>query len=162
MDKTTQELIENLKTMNEVNGNFTKREVDTFVFCFLLISYLEKAIQKTLYEALLDSQKEELKYSELIDLLLKEKTFTQKLDIFEFLINGSSVWVKDKNFVSLCRRVNSGIRNKLFHFKLNELEYRGMDVSKVENQNKIIADLISAEAKIKQGEEPISMQGKES
>lgn len=55
MDKSTQELVENLKAINEISGNFTKGEVDTFVFCFLLISYLEKVVQKTLQEAILDS-----------------------------------------------------------------------------------------------------------
>ncbi len=148
MNKTTQELIENLKTMNAVSGNFKTEEMDTFTFCFLIIAYLEKVIQKTLYEALLDSQKEELKYPELINLLLKEKTFTQKLDIFEFLVNSLGL-SKDKDFISICRSVNSGIRNNLFHFKLNELEYRGLDVSKAETQNRIIVDLISAESKIK-------------
>lgn len=73
----------------------------------------------------------------------------QKLDVFEFLVRGSDAWEKDKDFITLCRSVNNGIRNNLFHFKLNELEYRGMDISKVENQNKILEELISAEAKIK-------------
>lgn len=149
MDKSTQELVENLKAINEISGNFTKGEVDTFVFCFLLISYLEKVVQKTLQEAILDSQKDELKYPELIDILLKEKTFMQKLDVFEFLVKGSDAWEEDKDFITLCRSVNNGIRNNLFHFKLNELEYRGMDISKVENQNKIIEELLLAEAKIK-------------
>lgn len=154
MHKTTQEIIENLKEMNEVNGNFKKEDANVFTFCFLLISYLEKVIQKTLFEILLSSQKEELRFPELIDLLLKEKTFTQKIDILEFLINRLGL-NKDRDFVSLCRIVNSGIRNNLFHFKLNELEYRGLDVSKVENQNKIITDLILAESKIKQDEDSV-------
>ena len=135
--------------MNLINGNFTQREIDTFIFCFLLIGYLEKNIQKTLYEALLESQKNKMKYPELINSLLKEETFGQKIEIFKFIVKHSKSWEHMKDFVNFCETINYGIRNKLFHFKLNELEYSKSDVSKVETQNRIITDLINAEIKAK-------------
>ncbi len=135
--------------MNEINGHLAKEELDTFIFCFLLIAYLEKNIQKTLYEALLDSQKEELKYPELIDLLLKEKTFTEKIKIFKFIIERGKSWDDMKDFIKFCDTINFGIRNNLFHFKLNELKYKDLDVSKVETQNEIINDLVAIEGKVK-------------
>ena len=146
---TTQEIIENLKKMNLINGNFTQEEIDTFIFCFLLTGYLEKNIQKTLYEALLESQKSDVKYPALVDLLLKEDTFGQKIDIFKFVIKQSTSWEHLKDFIKFCERINYGIRNNLFHFKLNELKYNDLDVSKVETQNEMMLDLLEAEVKAK-------------
>jgi hypothetical protein len=158
MNKPTQELIENLIKMNEVNGNLSRSEVDTFIFCFLLILYLEKIIEKSLCEALLDALKSEAKDPELVNLLIKERYFGEKIEIFERTIEGSTLWERSKDFISICKNVNYDIRNNLFHFKLNELKYRNSNVSNTEIQNKIITDLISAEAKIKQDEEPVLKQ----
>ncbi len=147
--KDTKKLIEDLKMVNERNNNFLKKEIDTFTFCFLIIGYLEKNIQGTLYETILDSQKPELKYPELIDLLLKEKTFGQKIEIFEFATKKSKSWENIKDFIIFCKNINYGIRNSLFHFKINELRYKNLDVSKLETQNKIMTDLLSAEIKLR-------------
>jgi len=149
MSYTTQKIIENLKAMNIMNNNFTEKEIDTFIFCFLLIGYLEKNIQTTIYYALLQSQKNKAKYPALIDLLLKEDTFGQKIDIFKFVIKQTKSWEHMKDFIKFCERINYGIRNSLFHFKLNELKYNDLDVSKVETQNKIMFDLVRAEVKAK-------------
>ena len=149
MPYITQEIIENLKKMNLITGNFTQAEIDTFIFSFLLIGYLEKNIQKTIYEALLESQRSEAKYPALVDLLLKEDTFGQKIDIFRFVIKQTKSWEHMKDFINFCERINYGIRNSLFHFKLNELKYNDLDVSKVETQNEIMLDLVRAEVKAK-------------
>ncbi len=149
MHKTTKELIETLKKINESGNILSKQEVDIFLFCFLLIAYLEKNIQKSLYKVLLDSQKNKLKYPELIDLLLKEKTFWQKIKILRFILKKNKNWKDMEKFVKFCETINLGIRNNLFHFKLTELNYKGLDVSDIKTQNKIIKDLIVAESKLK-------------
>jgi len=149
MNKTTKELIEDFIKMNVINGNIKREDLDTFIFCFLLIMYLEKTVQNTLYETLLNSQKEELKFPELISHLLKEETFTQKLNTFKFIIKETPLWEKDKDFIDICRTVNEQIRNKLFHFNVNEIHYKNLNISQVEVQNKIIEDLILAEQKVK-------------
>ncbi len=155
MNKTTQELIDILVKMNEKNGNFKKEDVSTFTLCLLLISYLENGIQDTLFELLLDSQKDEAKFPDLIDLLLKEKTFTQKIDILEFLTNRLNL-EQDRDMITFYRKINSGMRNPLFHFKLDEIKYDKANVSSQEVQNRIFNDLLSAESKVHKAENSAS------
>jgi len=147
--ETTKELIEQLQTINQERSFINKEEVDTFIFCFLLVGYLEKAIQNCIYDALLKSQKPEIRYPELIDYLLKERTFGEKINIFKFVMKKSKSWENIKGFIDFCESINYGIRNSLFHFKLNELKYNELDVSKIETQNIMMNDLISKSDKVK-------------
>ncbi len=150
LNDSTEELIRKLRLMTQVNGSIDEKEANTFIFCFLLIGYLEKAIEKTLYEGFLDNLKPEARSPEIIDLIFKEQTFGQKIDVFEFMMKDSPHWEKDKDLIKLCKTINYGIRNSLFHFKLRELKYKDLDVADVKTQNLIINDLIAAESKIKE------------
>jgi len=149
LNDSTEELIRKLRLMTQVNGSISEKETNTFIFCFLLIGYLEKAIEKTLYEVFLENLKPEARSPGLIELIFKEQTFGQKIAVFKFIVKDTPHWEKDKDFIKLCIRVNQGIRNNLFHFKLKELNYKDLDVADTETQNLIINDLIAAEFKVK-------------
>ncbi len=140
--KTTKDFIEFFKEINQDSKNFSKEELDVFIFCFLLIGYLEKMIEKTLYTVLLKSQLPELRYPGLINFVTKEMTFGTKINIFEFTIKGCGEDFREdfKKFIKFYREINYGIRNNLFHFKIDELKYKNQDVRKIEIQAKIMKD----------------------
>lgn len=147
---TTKVFIEHLKGANQLANNFSKEESDVFIFCFLLIGFLEKAIEATLYDSLLASQIPKFKHPKLINLITKEMTFGTKIDVFEFIIKEGKKedWENHKKFIKFCREINYGIRNNLFHFKIAELKYRNEDVRKIEIQVKIIRDFVLIQKKL--------------
>jgi len=145
--RTMGELLGALKKISTKAETFSENEIDTFIFCFLLIGYIEKGMEKSTKEILLLTQRPEIQKPELIDLIIKEKTFSQKIDLAEFLMKDANIFTQWDDWIDFCRRVNQGIRNNLFHFKLDKLQYRGMDVLKIETKNKMLIDLVNAEKK---------------
>lgn len=144
--ETTHDFIDYLFKISKDSWKLSKEELESFILCFLLIGFLEKTIQKTLYETILNSQEQKSKFPELVDYLLKERTFTEKINIFEFIINKTGTKEDKKNmeeFFSFCRQINSGIRNNLFHFKINELYYKGKNIIDIETQKKLLNDFNS-------------------
>ena len=134
--------IERLESMNERAKYFTKKESEVFTFCFFLIGFLEKTIEEVLRDTLLETQKLESKYPKLIDYLMKERTFRDKIKILRFIMKRGKkkTYESSKGFIAFCETVNQGIRNNLFHFKIDELEYKGMNVSETKTQVKIMRD----------------------
>lgn len=136
-----------LKKISIKAKTFSENEIDTFFFCFFLIGYLERGIEKSTKQILLLAQRPELQKPELVDLIIKEKTFNQKIDLAEFLMRDANIFIQWRDWISFCRCVNEGIRNNLFHFKLDKLKYKEMDVLKIETKNRMLIDLVNAEKK---------------
>ncbi len=117
-------------------------------FCILLIFWTELALKKVLEQLLLDAFRPEKRYPELVNLIFNETTFISKIKITEFIINPNPKYKKDyKDFFSFCKALNE-TRNQVFHVKLENITYKGLPISEISTQRKMLEDLIKARLKM--------------
>lgn len=140
----TDEMIKKVQEMSGIND----KEYKDFSFCILLIFWTESTLKKVLEELLLNSQKPEKQYPELINLIFNETAFSSKIKITEFIINVNPKYKEEyKDFFSYCRELNQ-VRNQIFHTKLESIKYRGSLISDIKTQRRMLTDLIQARLKM--------------
>ena len=82
---------------------------------------------------------------DIFDLIYNKLTLTNKLDIFEVAFSkDQSLKKKYAPFVSFVRKLNSEIRNNMFHCKLDQLSYNGeILLRNIKSQRGLVKDMFS-------------------
>lgn len=140
----TDDLINRVQKMLRINDEDFK----IISFCILLIFWTELMLKNNLTDTILNSQEIKKRYPELINLIFDETTFRTKIKIMKFVINKGRRKKEFKDFFSFCQALNN-LRNKIFHVKLDKIQYKGLAISDINTQRKMLHDLIDARLKMK-------------
>ncbi len=132
-------LVESLKG----STNLGDQEVNAFLFGSFLVIGLESLMEGPTVENLAKGMIESFHRPDLFHLIFKRLDFTGKIEVFQksFEYN-AALLEKYKPLISLCRTVNQEIRNKMFHNKINEAQYKGGLLTELETRRKLTRDFV--------------------
>lgn len=111
----------------------TDKEIETVQFVFWA-SYIAENILTQIISLAEKNQR----VTKIVDDILDHVSFGDKIVIFTDLYGGTKA---SKYFVSIAWKINE-LRNHVAHGRFNKLEYKGLDLSTIKGQLKLLTEFI--------------------
>lgn len=121
----------------------SETEVHTLLFASLLITTLEQMMEYVTVKNLTDGMRSEFMRPDLFHFIFGKLSFTDKVSVFEESVRHHPTFkARYREIIAFCRTINSQVRNKVFHNRIAEADYKGNKLTALTTRQRLTADLV--------------------